>query len=452
MKKSKIKKAASKSNQQVKNSLDGLASSLFPTPWPGAGAPVGHGDTLYYNLRWYTISNQRNLLAEMYTEWGLIQTLVDQPVDDAFRAGWQTKTAVLSAEEIEQLENFIEKNHVVYAIKQALKWARLYGGGGVLIITDEDPTTPFDPRKLKPDSPLEFRGVDLWELYPETVTRAGNMKIDPGTEFYYYYGNKVHRSRVLQTIGKEAPSPIRPRLLGWGMSEVEKVVRSINQYLKNQDLVFELLDEAKIDVFKIQGLNEALSTDVSTADVSNRIQQANMIKSFLNAITMDTDDDYVQKQLSFAGLPDILKEIRIGVACDLKIPVTKLFGTSVGGMGSGEDEIENYNSMLEGEIRAKSKYIVLQVLEICCQKLFGEAPEDLMINFNPLRILSAEQEENVKEKQFRRTMEAYEKGLIPAVEAKQAINKASLLPIEINEDEEGLPPISLAFQPEQPEA
>ncbi len=321
-----------------------------------------------------------------------------------------------------------------------------------MIITDEDPTTPFDPSKLKPDSPLEFRGVDLWELYPERVVKAGNMKIDPGTEYYFYYGNKVHRSRVLQTIGKEAPSPIRPRLLGWGMSEVEKVVRSINQYLKNQDLVFELLDEAKIDVFKIQGLNEALSTEAATAGVSERIQHANMIKNFLNAITMDTDDEYEQKQISFAGLPDMLKEIRIGVACDLKIPVTKLFGTSVGGLGSGEDEIENYNSMLEGEIRAKSKYIVLQVLEICCQKLFGEAPEDLMINFNPLRILSAEQEENVKDKQFRRTMEAYEKGLIPAGEAKQAINKASLLPIEINEDEEGLPPISMAFQPDQNEA
>ncbi len=93
MKKSKIKKAASKNNQQVNNSLGGLAGSLFPA-YP-VGAPVGNSDTLYANLRWYTISNQRNLLAEMYTEWGLIQTLTDQPVDDAFRAGWQTKTATL---------------------------------------------------------------------------------------------------------------------------------------------------------------------------------------------------------------------------------------------------------------------------------------------------------------------------------------------------------------------
>ena len=118
---------------------------------------------------------------------------------------------------------------------------------------------------------------------------------------------------------------------------------------------------------------------------------------------------------------------------DLKMPVTKLFGISSAGFNSGEDDIENYNSMIEGEIRSKSKFIVIQVLKLCCQKLFGMAPDDLTINWKPLRILSAEQEENVKEKKFNRVKETFASGLMTDEEAKSSINKDSLLPIEIDE-------------------
>ena len=60
-------------------------------------------------------------------------------------------------------------------------------------------------------------------------------------------------------------------------------------------------------------------------------------------------------------------------------------------------------------------------------------PEDLQIIWNPLRILSAEQEENVKEKQFNRVLQTYQSGLCTDQEAKMAINKNSLIPIEIDE-------------------
>ena len=48
--------------------------------------------------------------------------------------------------------------------------------------------------------------------------------------------------------GLTAPSFLRPRLRGWGFSVVEKLVRSINQYIKATDLGFEVLDEFKLDV------------------------------------------------------------------------------------------------------------------------------------------------------------------------------------------------------------
>jgi len=419
----------------VINGLSDLTGILgFGNNWGGSGAPASQTNTMYYNNRWYMISNNRILLTEMYVEHGIVQTLVDQPVDDGFRAGFEIKSSQLSAEEIEELQVFCEQFRVIDAIMQAIKWARLYGGGAVIVVTDQDPSTPLNYNELgRPGSYLGFIAADLWELYFANINMPEVLLTQQGVPYYDYYGIQVHASRVFPVKGKQAPSFIRPRLRGWGMSELERMVRSINQYLKNQDVIFELLDEAKVDVYKIKGFTQTLMTQEGTSKVANRIQQANLIKNYNNALTMDIDDDYDQKQMTFTGLAEMLQQIRIQVASDLKMPVTKLFGLSAAGFSSGEDDIENYNSMIEGEIRSKSKFIVIDVLKICCQKLFGVIPDDLKMSWNPLRILSAEQEENVKEKKFNRIDRTFNMGLCSDKEAKSSINKDSLLPIEIDE-------------------
>lgn len=437
----------------LENSLTSLVGTLYSNGLgPGyMSEQLSQTTTLSLNLRWYLLSNNRNLLSQLYVEHGIVQTLVDQPVADGFRAGFEIKSSQLDGNDIEKMQVFCERYRVVQAIIHAIQWARLYGGGAVLIITDEDPSTPLNISKIGPDTPLAFRGVDMWELYYDNLNLAQWAVIDDeplengNDEYYNYYGYKVHPSRVYRIEGKEAPSFIRPRLRGWGMSEVERVVRSINQYLKNQDVVFALLDEAKVDVFKMKGFNSALMTAGGTSQVSRRIQHANVLKNYNNALTMDMDDDYIQKEISFSGLAEVLVQIRQGVAADLKMPVTKLFGISAAGFNSGEDDIENYNSMIESEVRAKSKFIVVDMLRIVCQKLFGFYPDDLMIEFNPLRILNAKEEEEVKNHQFNRTMSATQAGMMDAQEFKEAMNKDSLLPIELDETKEALPPLNGDF-------
>jgi hypothetical protein len=147
-------------------------------------------------------------------------------------------------------------------------------------------------------------------------------------------------------------------------------------------------------------------------------------------------DTFESKHLTFSGIGDIMQQIRMQIAADLRMPLTKLFGISSSGFNSGEDDIENYNAMVESEIRSKVKYDVLRALEICCKNLFGIVPDDLQVEFKPLRILSAEQEEQVKNQRFQRVSLAMQSGLISAKEAKQAINRENLLSIKIDESNE----------------
>ncbi len=434
--------------EQVNNSLGTLVGSLNGVALQSA--QLSQTDTLWRNNRWYLVTNNRQLLSELYVEHGIVQTLVDQPVDDAFRAGFEIQTGQLSKDEIETLEQYIEREGVIKKIVKSAQWARLFGGGGVLIITDQDPTTPLDLNQLKEGANIDFRAVDLWELYNQNINvhpapEAGGEPYADESEFYSYYGRRVHKSRVYAINGKQAPSFVRPRLRGWGVSEIERLIRSINQYLKNQNVVFDLIDEAKIDIYKIKGLNSALLSNQGTNGISQRIEMSNMVKSYMHAIVMDTDDEYEQKQMNFAGLAEVMSEIRMQVAADLKMPMTKLFGMSSAGFNSGEDDIENYNSMLESEIRSKTKHVVIDMLGLCCIKLFGYRPDDLMIEFNPLRILSAKEEEEVKNYQFNRIMSAYQSGSIDRQIWAQAINKNNLLPIEVDETMDALEPLDGQF-------
>lgn len=436
-------------SQFAANIMGGTGMNLY------GGSQLSQVDTQWKNNRWYLISNFRQLLAELYVEHGIIQTLVDQPVDDGFRGGVVIKSGQLESEDIEFIQDLLDNDNILEEIKLAIKWKRLFGGGAIIIATDQDPSKPFNIKAINENTPLKFISVDLWELYYTYVKTNEDVQIDGDEtdlmddslmgDFYDYYGIQIHKSRVIRMEGKRPPSFIRPRLRGWGMSECEKVVRSFNQYLKNNDVIFELLDEAKVDVYKIKGLNSALLSQSGTNAVSSRVQLANMVKNYLNALTMDVDDDYQQKQMAFTGLGEMLTQIRMGVAADLKMPITKLFGVSAAGFNSGEDDIENYNSMVETEIRSKDKGAVIRVIKILCQKHFGFVPDDLSVDFYPLRVLSAVEEEQVKNHQYNRTMSAYQAGAIDRKVWAEAINKDALLPVEVDENAEALEPLGSDF-------
>lgn len=418
-------------NSKKTNSLDGFAENVggWGLPFRNPFSPQNSRlDTMFINTRWTLITNFRSVLSEAYAEYGIVQTLVDQPVADAFRTGYVVKTDQLDDAQKRKLYYYIERNRINEVITEAFNWSRLYGGGGIIINTDQKPDTPIEYSKINEDSQLEFIAADMWELYTDVPMWNPWENMDMA-QMYNYYGMRLNRSRVLPIMGKKAPSFIRNRLRGWGMSELERVVRSINSYLKNQDLIFELLDEAKIDVYQLNGFNTAMLTQQGTRVAERRVQTANTLKSYLNALVLDTNDKYDQKQLSFNGLSEILNQIRQGVAADLKMPLTKLFGVSAAGFNSGEDDIENYNSMIESEVRSKAKPVVISVLEVICQKLFGFVPDDMNIEFKSLRILSAEQEENMKNSRFNRLIEAVANGLATPEQFMIGCNNDDLLPI-----------------------
>lgn len=437
-------------NRLNSTGLAGLIDGFTAGQTPGFNQDTSTQPYTLQNANGYVpISLNRILLNYTYMTQGLIRTLVDQPVEDAFRGGLKFKSAELDEEDLKKLNRAFKRkrgrgsykgtaltranvnagydltNSDQEGVKATAKWARLFGGAGLIVNTDQDFTKELNVEAIKEGSPLEFIPADRWELVLQQINIFDPTSPTP----FSYYGLPLHRSRVSIMNWAEAPSYIRLRLQGWGMSILEESIRAVNAYLKFEKLLFELLDEAKIDVYKIEGFNTALASPGSQEKIQRRILLGNQLKNFQSAITMDMKDDYVQKQLTFSGIAEIYEQLRTNLCAYLKFPKNKLFGESAGGFGSGKDSLDNYNSTV-GIVREQLEPVALGVGELRCQQLFGYVPDDLEVEWAPLDVLDGVEQEQVKDSKQKRIIDQFQAGLLSGEEACESLQKEGLLLVE----------------------
>ena len=378
-------------------------------------APISKIAPQFYQTRGYLVTFQRQLLNNLYVENGLVQTMIDQPVEDAFRGNIKLISSELDDDDIAELERGFRNLNALDIIKDSFKWCRLFGGGGIILnIYRQDPVKPLDIQTIKEGTRIEFYACDRWELAnsPYTVNPSLNdlAGLQKGINFNFY-GQEIHPSRVLILKGKTAPSLKRLQLAGWGMSEIERLIAPLNKFTKNQNVIYELLDESKLDIYSIQDYNVSLMAGQEEA-IKKRVECTNMLKSYLNALILDKDDDFNQKNMNFSGMSELLEQARLDIASALKIPVTKLFGMSSAGFNSGEDDLENYNSMIERDVRTPAKDVLITIYKIISASVLGIIPQDLDIEFPSLRIAKESEIQERKNMTFARGKELYEMGMM----------------------------------------
>lgn len=378
-------------------------TSMFPLQQNNIYAPI--------TLNWM-------MLMYAYCTHGPLQTAHDQPVLDALRGGIEVQTKQLSPDEIVALEEDLEATDTYATWTDVGIWKRVFGGSAMIINTDEDPERPLDVNKIRRGQRVRLYDASRWEL-------GSPMR---EAEYYSFYGQRLHCSRVVTQVGKRAPWLKRQQLQGWGMSEMERMIEPFNIYMRAMNAIYELLNEAKVDVYRLKGLNKQLAGSPRDRRMTReRIDAANRMKGFLNAVILDFDDEYVQKQVAFSGLAEMANEARIALCSAIKFPMTKLFGTSPTGM-SGDDEsgTENYNSMVESEVRVGMKPLIKYTLKLKCAALFGK-PIDCQFDYKPLRVLKATEEEENKTSRHNRYKEMYQSGVMTAPEWAQAAHKDGIV-------------------------
>jgi phage-related protein (TIGR01555 family) len=213
-------------------------------------------------------------------------------------------------------------------------------------------------------------------------------------------GVLIDSSRVATFSGVKAPYQLRAMLQGWGLSIFEAIIPPLNQYLKAMNVTLELLDEAKIDVVKIAKLAQTLLSPNGERIVRKRLALVSENKNYKSSIAMDKDDDYDQKQISFSGLSDMIVQIQYLVCAALKRPYSKIFGKGSSGFSSGEDDLENYNTIVDSEIRRPATNLVKWVVNLRCLQLFGRELTDFRPKWRPLRVMTEKEQAEVNSKKL----------------------------------------------------
>ena len=90
--------------------------------------------------------------------------------------------------------------------------------------------------------------------------------------------------------------------------------------------------------------------------------------------------------------------------------------------------------MIESEIRGKFDNLIIQMLKLICQKLFGFVPDDLQIAYKPLRMLSAVEEEQVKTSQENRILAMYDRALMTSDQVIEEINQSNLFASDLENE------------------
>ena len=376
-----------------------------------------------YNISQYLVSLNPYLLSYAYKQIGFFQTAVDAPIDDAFRNGIEINTQTLDEDELNLLLQTMEDNNDWEEIKRLGKWGRLFGGAVLIANTEQNISRPLSEKSLK-GKKLEFISADRWEAIPQDTA------VYPEESNFLYHGLDVDKSRCHIFKGDESPYYVRMKLQGWGLSILEKAIPPITQLLKSQNVIFELLDEAKIDVMKINELATILAQPNGASIISKRVDIAATQKNYKSTLIMDSLDDYQQKQLSMSGIADLSREIRVMIASYLKMPVSKIFGEGSNGFSSGEDERENYNSLVENQVRQQMHHVIKWVIDLRCLQLFGRKLPDIKIKWKSLRVMHEDVEQQINTSKIDNVLKMYDRQLLTPKEAMEILKKSNIVNIE----------------------
>lgn len=387
------------------------------------------------NLEIYPLTLQWILMTFLYKTYGILGKVVDIPVDDAYKnGGFDLDADSITEDEVKDLQDSLNDLGDIEEIKTAQKWARLYGGAALIALSGNDLSKPLNLEGLE-NNRLEFIAVDRWQLnysLPNVKMRGGEWELTnyeniwEGHQHEWSGQNKIHSSRVFLVSGKKAPYFIMQQVQGWGISVYEQIFQDMSQFFKSRNVMFELLDEAKTDILKLATLQTALSSTQGKRALQNMVDMVARNKNYKSQITLSKDDEYEQKQISFSGFEGILKEIRIMMAGSANIPVNKLWGEGVTGFGSGEDSLENYNSQIENEVRTPANALINWVLKLRCYQLFGREVPDLIKTWKNLRVLSAIDEQNIKDHKLANVLQLFDRQLLTPQECMEYLRKEQI--------------------------
>ena len=352
-------------------------------------------------------------LETIYADDGLGANIIDFLPEDMLKHGWhyEFKNQKEGMEDLsDEYDAFFAHISVYDKLTNALKWARLYGGGVLLIgaFDGNELKEPLNIRRIKDFENLKFiprnnimYGTIQWQMDP-TKERYGLPEIYPltfrvGRDFIV---KEVHWTRVIELHGIEIPtsqsSLIPPDYRYWGLSELQRVQDKLKDVAGAFGSLSNMLHELSIGKYKFRDLADILAAPDGDKMIQKRLQSMDLMKSTFHSLIMDVDEDYIRDSASFAGVPEVMYQFFMLICSASSYPMTRLFGISPGGLNStGDGDTYRYYDKVESEQKRKLLPILDRLTYIYSEWKNIVKPK---IVFNPLEQMTEKEEAELEEK------------------------------------------------------
>lgn len=390
----------------VTDTLQNLVSSL------GTAKDKGVYDRFVYVPR-----DRNELDAAFRSDW-LARKIVTIPASDMTRAGRQWQADKKQIEAIEA-----EEKRLGFQIKlnDALLYGRQYGGGAIVMgFGDIDPSQPA-PKNVQKGGLKYIHAVNRYEITAASIIRDVTSPWFGEPEYYSVTTGdglmvQIHPSRVVPFQGNRRPDrDINSEY--WGDSVIEAVYDAVHNSALANSGVANLLQEAKLDVIKIPQLSKNLQTKEYAAKLSTRFSLANQLKSLVNALVIDSEEEWEQKQIDFANLPEVIREFMSVVAGAADIPATRLLGQSPGGLNAtGDSDLRNYYDRISGDQNVWLTPALKRLDDAMIASALGNRPDDVWYKWASLWQQS-EKEKAETDKLKAETTAIYQKTALIPVDA-----------------------------------
>lgn len=374
----------------------------------------------------------------LYRSHWIVRRIIDVIPEDMIKNGYHILTQ-LSPDQIKKIVRCDRTTRTSRRILEGLKWGRLYGGAGALIMIEGHENQldqPIDYDMIMPGSYKGLLVLDRWSgVTPEDKLVSDLSDPEFGMPEYYTVssdaltvGIRVHHSRIIRFMGRPLPYLEQLAETYWGASELEHVFDELRKRDNVSWNIAMLTFMANLRVMKMDGMGQLLATGNEQAQMQlyNTIQGMNAMMNNNSLQVLGENDSYETHQYTFGGIGETYDRFMMDVAGAAETPVTKLFGRSPAGMNAtGESDMQNYYDTIEEKQEAELRPVYDKILPIMFISTLGGIPDDWDYEFNPIRRPRDDEMADLASKNTDSVTKAFQAGMVSQRTALKELRQQS---------------------------
>jgi uncharacterized protein len=349
-------------------------------------------------------------LDETYSSSGLAGRIVDLPVGDAMRVGWERTWDGIDKDQasVKAVETAEKLFGVKPAMTEAATWGRLYGGAViVMILRGEKLDTPLNVNTIRKGALQNLQVLDRYRIQPSGKIDKDLTSPNFGKPLTYRIAEssvEVHWSRVVVFGGQMTPYFVKHFGFnqGWDDSVLQRVIDTVKNFDSAEAAAASMVYEATVDVHYMDRLREELIKPNGEALVEKRLLTAQMSKGVWKTLVLDGGKDgvggdkYEKKEMTFTGVEKVLDKLALAVAASAGIPMTTLFMESPGGLNStGEHSQDNWDDAVDAYRDTHLAPQLDRIDEVLIRSTLGRMPENYVRTFCPLRQMDPKEQATI---------------------------------------------------------